>query len=135
MHCRVAEPEPLRHAGQEVLDDHVGAARELEGQPGAVGLLEIDRDAPLVAVDRRERGAHLAVAAQRAQVVATAGPLQLDHVGAQVAQEGRAVGPGDDAGEIEDPDALEHGGPGMVPWRRPRVKAPAGRLDDAPAGG
>ena len=120
---RVAEAEPLRHPGQEVLDDHVGAPGQLEDEPCALGLLQIDRDPALVAVHRREGGAHLAVAPEGAHVVAAAGPLDLDHVGAQVAQEGRRVGPRDHAGEIEDADALEHGGPGMVPRRRARVKA------------
>jgi hypothetical protein len=119
-HRRVAQAELLGHAGQEVLDDHVRPPRQLEGQPRALGLLQIHRDPALVAVHRRERRAHPAVAAQRAQVVAAAGPLQLDDVGAQVAQQGRAIGAGDDAGEVEDADALEHGGPGMVPCPRAR---------------
>ena len=120
-HRRVAEAELLGHAGQEVLDDHVRAPRQVEGEPGALGLLQIHRDPALVAIDRREGRAHPAAAAESAQVVAAAGPLQLDDVGAQVAQQGRAVGPGDDAREIEDADALEHGGPGMVP--RPEARS------------
>ena len=45
---------------------------------------------------------------KRAQVVAAAGPLELDHVGAEVAHQRGAVRPRDDAREIEDADALEH---------------------------
>ena len=42
-----------------------------------------------------------------ARLVALAGPLHLDHVGAQVGQEQPGRGPGDDVAELEDAHALE----------------------------
>ena len=106
-HRLVAEPESVGDARQEVLDEDVHAPGELEHEPGALGVLQVDRDPPLVPVDGGERGAH-AVAAPGAQVVAAAGPLDLHDVGAEVGHERRAIRPGDDAREIEDADTVEH---------------------------
>src|SRR5439155_19638895 len=47
-------------------------------------------------------------AAGIAHVVAAAGGLDLDGVGAEVGQHHRAVRPGDDAREVEDTDAVQH---------------------------
>ena len=119
----IAQAEPLGHAGQEVLDEHVGLAGQLEGQARALGLLEVHRDAALVAVHGGEGSAHPAGSPQRAQVVAPSRPLQLDHVGAEIAQQRRAVRPRDNTREVEDADPVEHGGPPIVPRRSPAVKA------------
>ena len=43
-----------------------------------------------------------------AEVVAAARALHLDDVGAEVAEQHRAVRAGDDAREVEDADAVEH---------------------------
>ena len=89
------EAEALERAGTEVLDQHVG----VDDQTGAarrgrsVGL-QVERDRPLVAVDQLPPQA-LAVARvaprQVAQAVATVGPLDLDHVGAEVGEVAGAV--------------------------------------------
>src|SRR5712692_10203367 len=72
-------------------------------------MLQVDRDAALVAIDRGEAQAHAVLAlAEVAHVVAAAGPLDLDDVGAEVGEHHRAVGPGDDAREVEDANAVEH---------------------------
>ena len=47
-----AEPELVHDAGPKILQHEVGRLRELEDDIAACGLLEIDRDAALVAVDR-----------------------------------------------------------------------------------
>src|SRR2546422_7270772 len=106
-HRLVAEAQPLGDPGEEVLDDDVRAPRELEREAGALRVLEVDRDPPLVPVDRGERGAH-AVTAPRAQVVAPTRALDLDDVGAEVGHERRAVRPGDDPREVEDVDPFKH---------------------------
>ena len=106
-HGGIAEPELVGDAREEVLDDDIGAPGQLEDQLAALGLLEIDRDAALTAVDRRERRAHPA-AAPGTQVVAAAGPLYLHDVGAQVGHERRAIGTRDHAREIEDADSVQH---------------------------
>jgi hypothetical protein len=71
---------------------------------------QVDGDPALVAVDRREDRAHPGGAAQSPQVVAAAGTLELDDVRAEIAEEHRAVRAGDDAGQVEDAQALEHPG-------------------------
>src|SRR5215470_20691 len=85
-------------------------------------MLKIEGDAALVAVDGRERGAHPVLAAQVAQVVAEGRPLHLDHVGAQIGEEGGAVGARDDAGEVEDADAFEHAHARAVSMRMDEVR-------------
>ena len=47
-------------------------------------------------------------AAEIAEVIAATGALHLDHVGAEVTEQHRAEGPGDDAREVEHADAVEH---------------------------
>src|SRR5262249_5948725 len=90
-------------------DHHVGSAGQLEDETGALGLLEVDRDAALVPVHRRVDGAHaVSTAAELAKVVASPGALDLHHVGAEVAEQSGAVGAGDDPGEVEDVDAVKN---------------------------
>ncbi len=54
-HRRVAEPLALGDAGEEVLDEDVGPACQLERHATPVGVAEIHRDAPLVPVHRARR--------------------------------------------------------------------------------
>jgi hypothetical protein len=113
----VAQSEPGRHAGQEVLHDHVSPLSELEGDLRPLGMLEIEGDAALVAIDGREGGAHPVLATQDAQVVAQGRPLHLDDVGAEVGEEGGTVRARNDAGEIEDADTFEHAHAGAAMLR------------------
>ena len=115
----VGEPVLLQAAGLEVLDQHVAMADQPPGQGGALRLGDIQAERALVAVRREEIGAFaglLAVwagqerRAPAAGIVAGAGPLDLDHVGAQVAQQLGAAGSRQDAGEIEDPQAVKRAG-------------------------
>jgi hypothetical protein len=72
-----------------------------------------ERDAPLAAVDRKEVGA-LATLEGRAvgpAFVAPARLLDLDHVGAEIAEQHGAERPGDDARQVE------HAHSGQWPWR------------------
>jgi hypothetical protein len=90
----VAEPHLVERARAEVLDQHVRAGDERVEQPTPFGVLEVQRDAFLVAVDAQEVRA-LACderRAPRAGVVAAAGPLDLDDAGAHVGELHRAVG-------------------------------------------
>jgi hypothetical protein len=95
-HRGVAEAELVGDTGEEVLDDDVGAAGKLEHELRSLGLLQIDGDTTLVAIDRGERRAH-AAATPRAQVVAAPRPLDLHHVGAEIGHERGAVRTGDHA--------------------------------------
>jgi hypothetical protein len=102
-HGRVVEPEPRERARPEVLEHDVGAGDQPARHVEVVGVLEVQGDRPLVAVDPEEVGrdpvAHRGL--PRAGVVAL-GALDLDHLGAQVAQEHRGVGAGQDPGEVGD---------------------------------
>ena len=65
-------------------------------------MLQVERERALVPIDRREDGAHAVLATPVAHVVPAAGPFDFDDVGAEVAQQERAVGSRHDAREIED---------------------------------
>ena len=75
----------------------------------ALGVLGVDGDRALVAVEHREveavRALHVAQLAARD--VADAGPLDLDHVGAHVGEQLRAGRARLHVGEIEDAHAVE----------------------------
>ena len=83
--------------------------------------LEVERDALLAPVHRHEIGG-LAVdeGAVAAGVVAAARRLDLQHAGAKVGQDHRAIGTGEDAREIENDDAgkrARHGHENAPPKR------------------
>jgi hypothetical protein len=97
----------------------------LPGQGRALRLGDIEGQRTLVAIGGEEIGAlagFLAVGAGQerwapaAGVVAGAGPLDLDHIGAEVAQQLGAAGSRQHAGEIEDPQAVERAGHGSSAW-------------------
>src|SRR5262249_11138129 len=92
----------------EVLDEHVGVTGQRQAQVPAGRLLEIDHHAPLASVDAHEVVA-LAMAQRRqvARLVAVAGPFDLDDVGGQVGQEPGRERAGQNAGEVQDPDAVK----------------------------
>src|SRR5262249_41130994 len=72
--------------------------------------LEVEGQAALVAVHGHEVGRFTAKEGRpAASVVAPSGLLQLDHVGAHVAQHHGAERPGQDAGEVENTDAGQGG--------------------------
>ena len=90
----VADAELLGLAGAEVVHHHVGGGDEAGDDLAPGGRLEVDGEVPLAAVAGLEQvghGAHL-VARQR---------LDLDHVGAEVAQQLGAVGRREEAAEVE----------------------------------
>ena len=109
MHPRqdvVAQPEALDGAVREVVDHHVRARDQPQEEgPAFRDALQVDRDRALVAVQEVEVGRGARRHAPR--LVAVAGPLHLDHVGAQVGQEQPRRGPRDDVAELEDAHTLE----------------------------
>ena len=102
----VVEPEPRQGAGAEVLQHDVGAGDQLARDREVVGVLEVEGDRPLVAVDpeevRRHAVAHRGLPG--AGVVALRA-LDLDHLGTEVAHQHRGVGAGQDPGEVGDDQA------------------------------
>jgi hypothetical protein len=105
-----ADAEPLGHPGPEALDDDVRAGGQGEGQVDAGGLLQVGGDRPLAAVQ------------QILPVVGVPGgrgpgPVQADHVGAEVGQQHGAERAGADAAELDDAYPAERSGGGRHPYR------------------
>ena len=96
----VVDAETLFHARAVVLHDDVGIARELLEDRHPLRVSEVERHAPLVAVEILEIEA-VAIAAH-AVARASAGHLDLDGLGAPVDQlsHARRAGPG--SRQVED---------------------------------
>src|SRR5207245_1804729 len=98
----VAEAEPLHHAGPEVVHQNVGLAGEPIDRLTTERRADVDRDAALVAIQAPEHGTLAArVFHVHAGEIAGARPLDLDDVGAEVAQHLRRARPQLDLGEVE----------------------------------
>ena len=96
----VADAEPHRDAGRHVVVHDVGALHELERDLVAALLLEVERDAalaPLAAEERLARHAH----------AVTGDGLDLDHVGAEVADHHRPERPGEVLTEVDQAHTFE----------------------------
>ena len=107
---RLAVQAPARHQPRpEGLDQHVGARGQPARQLEVARVAEVERERALVAVEPEVVG-RLALAprrAPRARVVAAVGALDLDHVGAEVAEQHRRERPGEHAREVGHEDAVE----------------------------
>ena len=89
-------------AGLEVLGHHVGAGSQLARHFGAGRVVQINRNAFLVAVEHREKTG--TGAQQMARAVAV-NRLDLDHLGAHVGQHHAASGAHDHVGEFDHAQA------------------------------
>ena len=97
-----ADAEALHHARAEALDQRVGLLDEVEQRRDAVGVLEVDGDAaPAAQRARRWRG----VVGRRA--AHGLGPVDADDVGAHVGEQHGRERAGADAGDLDDPVAVE----------------------------
>jgi hypothetical protein len=108
--CRVVALKSSHDPGHEVLDDHIGLLGQVLHDRLALGPREVDADALLAGVHPGEVAALIGPAGLELQivaphVVALALALDLDDAGAQIAEQARAVGSGQDAGQIQDGDA------------------------------
>ena len=114
----------LQRAGPEVLDDDVGALDEVEEQFAAAGDAQVQRHRLLVAGMHRPEDVvsvqlGLAPGAQR---VGLPGRLDLDHLGAHVAEQPAGERPGDQRADLDHADAVERAGDrhptsSEKPWR------------------
>ena len=121
----VVEPEVARGAGAEVLGDDVGALDQPAHDLAARGGAHVDRHAALVAVEADvEAALGLAVrivlpgrAVERRDEPRRVAleRLDLDHLGAEVAEQGGAERPGDEGAEVEDAKPGE--GTDVRSWR------------------
>jgi hypothetical protein len=99
------------HAALEVVDDDVGAGDERANELAIRGEGEVGGEALLVAVDAQIIGALAGGVEGRspaAGVVARAGSLDLDDVGAEIAKEHGGEGPGQNSTQIEHVDIGKH---------------------------
>ena len=103
-----ADAEPVHDAGPERLDDRVGAGGEAEERGGALRAAEVEGDGALVPLHGVERAGLLARDRREpAQPVAAVARLDLHDVRAEVGEDHRREGPGEEAAEVEDADAGE----------------------------
>ncbi len=104
----VVEAQAPHRRGPEVVHQGIRALRHLQQRRPARLLLEVEYHAPLVAVTGQIEGAHPGVTGGAELPVAVPGRrLDLDHVGAQVAQDLAGPGPQHDAGQLQDPYPCE----------------------------
>ena len=100
-----AEPQLLHNAGPEIFQHKIGCLGELENDVASRGLLEIDCDAALVAIDRDIVGAFALEMRRRvADHIAEAARLDLDDVGAHVAQQHAAERTGEKIAQAQEPE-------------------------------
>ncbi len=86
---RIAEPQLLHHARPEVLGHHIGRIDQPQRDLPALGGLEIDGDAALVAVGTQIENALAVVPDVAAGPVALPCPFRIlhgDHIGTEIAQ-------------------------------------------------
>ena len=104
-----AEFKPFHGSRAKILDQHVGAGGEPLQEFDAFGRFEIDRDAFLVSVDAEEVRA--LASGERgtpaAGGVADSRLFHFHHLGAEIAEKHRAIGTGQHASQIENPNASE----------------------------
>ena len=122
------EAEALRRAGAEVLHVDVRAPQQLPQRLPVRLHLEVEHDALLVAVERLELGAVEALL-EVAEAVAAARALDLDHLGAEVAEQHRGVRRRDELAVVDDPVAGQRAFHRRMraagPSRRKRITRPA----------
>ncbi len=109
---RVVAETPLFHRSRlEVLDQDVGAFQQAQQHRLTLRLADVERDRALVAVDADEI-AGVTFVERRAPVahLVTLRRLDLDHVGAMIGQDHRAVRTAEDAGQVDDLQAGQRAG-------------------------
>src|SRR5215831_17480424 len=106
-----AESPGLEDAGPEVLDDHVAHRHEATHNLLPLRRVQIEGDDLLAAiVDGPPVVGAVLGGPEAAEVVALAGELRLDHLGAELGHEGAAERAGHDLRQLEDADARERQG-------------------------
>ena len=103
-----AQAPTLQRAGLEVLDQHVGLARQCAHDGLAFLAAQVELHRALVArLHLPPHGGPVAQHAPLAKRVADAHRLDLDDVGAELGQGLAGKGPGDQLTQFDDLDALQ----------------------------
>ena len=105
----IVNPEALRHAGTEVADDDIRCGNQVMERGEAIGVLEIEGDTFLVAIERDVVGAHALERVLRVirEQLARALALQrfdLDRLGTKICQDHRTIGARQHVGQVQDAD-------------------------------
>ena len=105
----VAEAPLLHRAGQEILDQHVGALEQAREHRLSGRLAEIERERALAAIDRGEVGGVAVLVERRAEQARLVAErrLDLDHVRAVVGEHLRAQRTRQHARQVDHPNAVE----------------------------
>jgi hypothetical protein len=104
----VVQAETRRRAGRKVLHQHVGACKQVPQHRIGARLLDIQRQAFLGTIGPDEvRRQSLYAAVIGAGEIAGAGPLDLDHAGAEIGELARAERRGNGLFEGNDGDAFK----------------------------
>ena len=116
-----AEPQRLELLRPDVVDEHVGPIDQPQQHLARRRGLQVEHDAALVAVDPHEQRGHVAADARPGVARGVAlRRLDLDDVGAEIAQHLRGVGPEHHRGEIEHAHARERTGISWLAETLPR---------------
>jgi hypothetical protein len=125
------EAQARHRAGPEAFEQHVGLGDQSALPLAAFVGLQIERDGPLVAVQRRVEGRELA------RRIAAGGPFDQDHLGPQIGHQQRRIGArillgqADDANAGQRPGAAQRGllwpdvWPGVWPAPLRRIQRPS----------
>ena len=106
-----AKPQRLELLRPDVVHEHVGLIDHAQQHVARLRALQVEHDAPLVAVDPHEQRGHVAAHARPGVARGVAlRRLDLDDVGAEIAQHLRGIGPEHHRGEIEHAHARERTG-------------------------
>ena len=97
----IVEAEALHHPGAEVFDQHIGRTRQPREHLAPGRLRQVEDDAALAAVERREGRAVAALGPGHAARGVAIGRFHFDDARAHVGEYHRAVGPGHHLGHIE----------------------------------
>ncbi len=106
---RAAEAEPIQDARAEALDQHVVAGDEPEERLAPGVRLQVEDGAALATIEQGEDGVEAAFSPRRhePEVVTAAWVLELVDLRAQISEHHRGEGAGQEARQIEDPNAFE----------------------------
>ena len=99
------DAEPFRDAGPEALEQHVGVLAQPEHDLGAAGMLQVDAHAAPAAVDHRVRGR--GPARDRTPGRDVGGPVDAQHLGAEIGEQHARELHRADVRQLDDPDAGE----------------------------
>ena len=111
----------LQGSRAEVLDQHVGALGKAQQQGGPFGLRQVERHRPLVAPERLPPQPH-SVARRPVSTgrIGLGRVLDLDDVGAEVAEEHRRHRPGEQCRSVDDSHARQRPRGTLICVPRPR---------------